>query len=101
MGRLSCSTYVVTSLVQELVLSNSRLIGLLAATILNRNIGVDGVVTRPILIWKLVTLRGYVIGGSDTDDVNGHDVNSRRILNLGGRFQTIFLTNERDTSVLS
>ena len=79
MGRLSCSTYLVTSLVQELVLCNSRLIGLLAAIILSRNIGVNGVVTRPILIWKLVILRGYVIGGSDADDVNGHEVKSRRI----------------------
>ena len=61
------------------MLSNSRVIGLLTAIILSRNIGVDGVVTRPMLIWKLVTLRGYVIGDSDTDDVNGHDVKSRRI----------------------
>jgi len=61
------------------VLSLSRLIGLLTAIIRSRNIGVDGVVTRPILIWKLVTLRGYFIGGSDTDDVNGDDVKSRQI----------------------
>jgi len=79
MGRLSRSTCLVTCLVQELVLSDSKLIGLLAAIILSRSIGVDGVVTRPILIWKLVTIRGYVIGGSDTDDANGHDVKSRWI----------------------
>ena len=61
------------------MLSNSSLIDILTAIIRSRNIGVDGVVTRSILSWKLVTVRGSVIGGSDTDDVNGDDVKSRRI----------------------